>query len=370
MYLRIVLSFHGSTDTRCSNENVPFAATLAGHLKYRGEINDNIANSVPLVEWTHDQLLALFTMNCNADFNFDKYFRETHVRLFVAVFQRLNWTASKLQRLYVLACLEQEGFARVIDRGRPLAHREAFVRGFRRYKREDFNFKVLAKKDNDRLARDIKRNQWYFAKQWWESRAADRISQSYWDGVDILQCLFLKVTDAEFREKMETEIEKVKIEKVETEIEKKDGKTEKDRGPSRRQKKYMNRKAQAAKEKTSAMAPKPLPIETDIYHVDVANLIRLNLSELPNYANGNPILEGLVAPINGLHVYEAGDDVADINLEDPEDKMQEDKIGSLSDLFRRQTLDPKEKPVMSLDAMFDLLAIESMVEGLDVIMKG
>ncbi|KAI4702464.1 hypothetical protein J4E81_002828 [Alternaria sp. BMP 2799] len=107
---------------------VNMGATLAGVLFRRGEVKYNIKNRVPMGQWGFETALAYFCSNSNDNISFSSYFRQTRARLYLAAYAKYENRATNVQKVYMLACAEENGNKRIQDRGfKPTHYRERFI---------------------------------------------------------------------------------------------------------------------------------------------------------------------------------------------------------------------------------------------------
>jgi hypothetical protein len=130
-------------------------ATLAGALFYRGEVKDNIANHLPINEWSFETALAYFCTNVNENLSFSSYFRQTRARLYLCAKAKFENKASKVQEMYMLACAEENNNARIKSRGfKPTHYRERFIHDLQ--KAPD-DFEVFPRNRNDGILKEMQR---------------------------------------------------------------------------------------------------------------------------------------------------------------------------------------------------------------------
>ncbi|KAF2654303.1 hypothetical protein K491DRAFT_475417 [Lophiostoma macrostomum CBS 122681] len=124
-----------------SAAHVERATTFVGVLELRGEAVQNLRDLIPKHEWSHNALLAYFVSNCDGQYCFIAYYRQTRLRLERAVRAIVTGKATKLQKLYLRACAEAEP-ASILDKGstqpelEPTYYRERFIYEFFRAHRD------------------------------------------------------------------------------------------------------------------------------------------------------------------------------------------------------------------------------------------
>ncbi|PVI02429.1 hypothetical protein DM02DRAFT_670580 [Periconia macrospinosa] len=107
--------------------NVPYGATLQGILHYRVKNAIYAMQKRPINECDPDALLSYFRSNYDPNMSFNRFFRQTRLRCYMAFSAKQKGKATKVQLAYIFACLEEMGYGTFMDPKNPCAAREAFV---------------------------------------------------------------------------------------------------------------------------------------------------------------------------------------------------------------------------------------------------
>lgn len=115
------------------DDKVPLAATFAGTLHFRAEILANIEAGLPIAQWSVAAILPYFISKSGLRPSFHPYFEQTRVRVYLAVVDQLADKASKLQRKYLKAVLQNQRCDYVHLPGFSSYYWQAFVHEFKRH---------------------------------------------------------------------------------------------------------------------------------------------------------------------------------------------------------------------------------------------
>jgi hypothetical protein len=167
---------------------VPHSATFAGTLHYRGEVQELIRKGTPIHDWGKDVVLSYFVSNIDANYSFDTYFKETRVRLYDAASAVVEDKATKVQRQYLLACLEAKGYD--FDSLQPVAHRLRFIETFRKKAKSTQDFMVYSMGRRNKLAERMGRDLDRLAKAWDQALVDQKYDSKYIAGLHVVNFLF------------------------------------------------------------------------------------------------------------------------------------------------------------------------------------
>ncbi|KAF1848918.1 uncharacterized protein K460DRAFT_82814 [Cucurbitaria berberidis CBS 394.84] len=246
-------------------QNAPFAATLAGHLHYRGEIMNHVRDNLPLSQWSNEVLLAYFTSNVDPNRNFAKFFEQTRARLYEILCDRAGGQKNEVQEAYLKACLEYKEHTSVLDPQRPVQHQMQFIALL---KAQPGHITVRTHAHNQRLLKLAAKHIGILRSKHWDS--VDATSRTYLD--------FLAPPQTQPKKK------------------KKHGPRGKGKGKATaadgdEKENEDNDDTPAPPQDTTAIDPAHRNSRTSIY---------VNVDRISRCTVNNPLLQGLIAPMPGM----------------------------------------------------------------------
>jgi hypothetical protein len=111
-------------------------------------------------EWSFESALSYFASNTNECLSFSGHFRQSRARLYLCALAKFEGRANKVEDMYMLACAEQNGNARIKNRGfKPTHYRERFIH---EVQKTPDDFKIFSRTRNDGILKDMHRllDQW------------------------------------------------------------------------------------------------------------------------------------------------------------------------------------------------------------------